>query len=77
LQYFSESKLDKNKQNQQSDALSKTIGGLQAKKGLQNGTVSTSNNNGRQELPIIAAPSATFPAFSSAVQIQNAPNRGR
>ncbi len=74
-----ESKLEEAKQNQQRDQISKTIASLKATDVVQNGALSHTGKQhaGGDELPVLAARSATFPAFSSSVQIKAEPGRGR
>ncbi len=74
-----ESKLEEAKQNQQRDQISKTIASLNAPDVVQNGALSHARkqHGEGEELPVLAARSATFPAFSSAVQIKAEPGRGR
>ena len=72
--------MDPAKQSQQSEVILRTITSLKTENKIQNGGVSSSPDLGerrRQELPKMAARSATFPAFSSAVQIRTEEGKGR
>ncbi len=77
-----DSKLEESKQRQQRESIVKAIAHLTAPDGNQNRGLSASEEEryvgpGRDELPTLAARSATFPAFSSAVEIRAEEGRGR
>ena len=66
------------KQGQHRDAIMKAMASLTASEDVQpSGGCREDPQSAKQELPILADRSATFPAFSKAVQIEAEPGRGR